>query len=94
MTYEEALEKLKYLIGGESDQYPPDYDIPIQVAIEALEKQIPIVRGEWILTEYPYGCKQYRCSNCANDSWWDKNFAYGDEKFCPNCGADMQGESK
>lgn len=52
----------------------------------------PVVRGEWILTEYTYGCKKYRCSNCVDDDWWDKKFAYGDEKFCPNCGADMRGE--
>lgn len=51
---------------------------------------VPVVHGEWILTEYPYGQKTYVCSECRNDDWWHGKYAYGDERFCPNCGADMR----
>lgn len=34
----EAKKSLEFLISGKSDQYPPDYDLQIQVAIKALEE--------------------------------------------------------
>lgn len=38
MTESEAIKGLTYLIGGKSNQYPPDYDVHIQTAIKALEE--------------------------------------------------------
>lgn len=38
MTEKEAINGLNYLISGKSSQYPPDYDMHIQVAIKALEE--------------------------------------------------------
>lgn len=55
---------------------------------------IPVAHGRWIETEFPYGCKQYRCSNCIEDEWWNDRFAYGDEHYCPNCGAKMDEEDE
>lgn len=51
----------------------------------------PVRHGHWIETIFPYGCKQYRCSNCIEDEWWNGKFAYGDEHYCPNRGAKMDG---
>ena len=50
----------------------------------------PVRRGRWILTEYPYGQKTYLCSECKDDDWWNGKYAYGDERYCPNCGAKME----
>lgn len=45
------------------------------------------VRGEWI---FPYGDKKYkRCSVCGSVFY---SIPYN-TNFCPNCGADMRGES-
>ena len=52
---------------------------------------VPVVRGEWILGESAIGQKQYFCSVCKDDDYWKRRFCFGDEKFCPNCGADMRG---
>ena len=41
MTYEEALEGLKYLISEDCTDTQFDYREEIELAIEALEKQIP-----------------------------------------------------
>lgn len=38
MTENKAIKGLTYLISGKSNQYPPDYDLHIQVAITALEE--------------------------------------------------------
>lgn len=51
---------------------------------------VPVVRGEWILSESAIGQKQYFCSACKDDDYWKRRFCFGDEKFCPNCGADMR----
>lgn len=59
MTEKEALEGLYYLIGGKSNQYPPDYDMHIQIAIAALEKHIPKKPVE-------YEDKYYGCPTCDN----------------------------
>lgn len=52
----------------------------------------PVRHGRWILAEYPYGQKTYLCSECKDDDWWNSKYAYGDERYCPNCGAKMGGE--
>lgn len=52
----------------------------------------PVRHGQWILIEYPYGQKTYICSECKDDDWWNGRYAYGDEHYCPNCGAKMDGK--
>lgn len=46
----------------------------------------PVVRGKWVEEKYPL----YVCSECG--AVYQK-VGYG-FNFCPNCGADMRGESK
>ena len=46
--------------------------------------------GLWI--EAPrlyYGDKQYECSLCYSDTFWDKHIIYQKYPYCPNCGAKM-----
>lgn len=52
-------------------------------AIQALEQQLKI--GHWIDT----GSGQ-ECSECKEIQYGYDNFRY----FCPNCGADMRGDSE
>lgn len=85
MTYEETIKALQYLISGESEQYPPDYDIPIRKAIEALEKQIPKKpKEEWSKSPFSddKGClfQHLMCPNCG------KMEVNKLDDFCPHCG--------
>lgn len=65
--------------------------------IDALESipaadVVPIRYGRWIVPRRTiYGCPQYVCSACKKDPYWKKCFCHGDEKYCPNCGAKMNG---
>ena len=46
--------------------------------------------GRWI--EPPrlyYGAKQYECSLCYSDTFWNKHSIYEKYPHCPNCGAKM-----
>ena len=46
--------------------------------------------GLWI--EAPrlcYGAKQYECSLCYLNKFWDKHCIYQKFPYCPNCGAKM-----
>ena len=49
-----------------------------------------VVHGRWI--EPPrlyYGAKQYECSLCYSDTFWNKNSITEKYPHCPNCGALM-----
>lgn len=77
MTYEEAIEILL------QDYYSPDTSDAVEVAIEALEKQIPkkpvatehFFRGccpcceEYIVTEYSF---PKHCENCGQALDWSE----------------------
>ena len=46
--------------------------------------------GQWI--ESPrlyYGAKQYECSLCYSDTFWNKHSITEKYPHCPNCGAKM-----
>ena len=45
---------------------------------------VEVRHGEWI---YDHWC-EFRCSICGH---WSKTEPRGKEKFCPNCGAKMDG---
>ena len=50
----------------------------------------PVVHGQWVLKETVHiGLKEYMCSECAEDEYWEKYYCRGNEKHCPNCGAKM-----
>lgn len=44
----------------------------------------PMRDGEW----------QYICSVCKNDNYWRNNVCYQKHRYCPNCGAKMDGGAK
>ena len=46
--------------------------------------------GRWIETpRLCYGAKQYECSLCYSDTFWNKHSIYEKYPHCPNCGAIM-----
>ena len=50
----------------------------------------PVRHGRWI--ESPrlyYGAKQYECSLCYSDTFWNKHSITEKYPRCPNCGAKM-----
>ena len=50
----------------------------------------PVVHGKWLKYSHSYfGRHQCVCSECKNDNYWKKYFCYGNENYCPNCGAKM-----
>ena len=63
--------------------------------IEAIKPSdvAPVRHGRWI--EPPrlyYGAKQYECSLCYSDTFWNKHSITEKYPHCPNCGARMDGE--
>ena len=79
MTAKEAIKTIKVAIAEDKWEYPLDYSIAFETAIEALEKQIPKkLKGDgWLY-----------CPICGRDVLMDR-FDY-----CPNCGANMDGGAK
>ena len=50
----------------------------------------PVRHGRWIETPHLYyGAKQYECSLCYSDTFWNKHSIYEKYPHCPNCGAKM-----
>ena len=50
----------------------------------------PVRHGRWIETpRLYYGAKQYECSLCYSDTFWNKHSIYEKYPHCPNCGAIM-----
>lgn len=79
----------------------PDHQNPKQMGARMVVQRIrcapaadvaPVVHGRWVLIETGYGAKIYECSECKDDDYWKHHFAGGFERFCPNCGARMDGE--
>ena len=55
------------------------------------------MRGKWTYGEDEYGIDGYHCDKCGFFVPWDYTHKFidfiKDYHFCPNCGADMRGES-
>ena len=50
----------------------------------------PVRHGQWIETpRLYYGAKQYECSLCYSDTFWNKHCITEKYPHCPNCGAIM-----
>ena len=75
MTYEEAIENLKYLISDDCTDTQHDFVKEIKIAIEALEKQIP-KKPYWETYD------GWHCKSCGLN-------VFSDEYFCPVCGQEI-----
>ena len=78
MTYEEAIENLQYIISNDCTETQHDFVEEIEMAIEALEKQIP---KKPVLENRYSG--HYNCPICNEDCTYDTVFKY---PYCPFCG--------
>ena len=70
------------------EPYPDDYHTPLGT-LRACVDDAPSIerkRGEWI-DDDKHNHKYHRCSICGLG-----RFNWGEDNFCPNCGADMRGE--
>ena len=78
---------------GNYDQYTDGFD----EAVDRVENfpaadVAPVVHGKWIEVPWVYyGAKQYICNQCKDDEYWKKRELHFKEKYCPNCGAKMDG---
>ena len=77
MTYEEAIKQLNSVAVYHFDKYTTD---AIDMAIEALEKQIP--------KKPLHMHKNYYCPICKEDGWllWDDAIPNDMDKYCGICG--------
>ena len=86
---EAALNCFHAWVDNYGDVHTPD-EIPEYRAIEDLPSAQPErKKGKWIDETFkPWGLvyHPYKCDQCGEHSEADSN-------FCPNCGADMRGES-
>lgn len=66
--------------------------------LEQIIKDKPLVHGRWLKTEEPLGWHEVDCVECSvcHDSWIadeDYGLDFADFwKYCPSCGARMDGE--
>ena len=84
MTEEEAIKTIEIAIAEVEWNYPMDYAIAFEKAIEALEKQIP-KKPEFIADGYADGELVYDtwvCPSCGKHY----EVYYDDYDFCPKCG--------
>ena len=52
----------------------------------------PVRHGRWIEPPRLYsGAKQYECSLCYSDTFWNKHSITEKYNHCPNCGCRMDG---
>ena len=83
MTREEAKaileEEAEFLYGNDK----PHNRIAFDMAISALSEK----KGEWIWNKPTNPISYCKCSAC-NSGCWEMEFNY-----CPNCGADMRGDT-
>ena len=73
---------------------PPDAHYPHWYAdkIKAIPAAdvAPVRHGRWIESHHLYyGAKQYECSLCWAEAFWDKHGITEKYPCCPNCGAKM-----
>ncbi len=69
--------------------------------VEASTDMVEVVHGEWKETMQPLGFEEVKCATCSvcNDDWiMDEDMCIDDYKtlwkYCPVCGAKMDGERR
>lgn len=90
MSNQDAIEYLLYM---KHDVYMNSpMDIALDTAIEALKQPAinPIRHGQWRIIDIDFNC--WRCM-CCGEEWVlnDGNPSDNGMKFCPHCGARMDG---
>ena len=85
MTFKEAIKTIQVAIAEVEWEYPLDYSVAFETAIEALEKQIPrkcrIKSTAKLQTFYCPTCEQVVVSRIENE-WLAGRL----QKYCDNCG--------
>lgn len=89
--------KREYAVDAVLDVYcdTPDIDLSCEKFEAAILKiqtsdVSPVRHGRWIETpRLYYGAKQYECSLCYSDTFWNKHCITEKYPHCPNCGAKM-----
>ena len=80
------------------------YGKSLRVVLDALREEHaadvrPVVRGKWHSRFYyrestkSYDCEMHVCSECGSEWSYDAETGVSEFNYCPNCGADMRGES-
>ena len=80
------------------------YGKSLRVVLDALREEHaadvrPVVRGKWHSRFYDrestksYDCEMHVCSECGSEWSYDAETGVSEFNYCPNCGADMRGES-
>lgn len=70
----------------------------IRIALRCMERCPTLTlddlrpKGRWKKYYNSYfGQHRCVCSECEDEEYWKRNYNYGYESFCPNCGAYMRG---
>jgi hypothetical protein len=84
MTPQEAIKIIETAIAEVEWEYPMDYAVAFETAVNALNKQIP--KKPKGITDPIFGDITIVCPNCCNanlDNPFDISRVYD---YCPNCG--------
>lgn len=94
MTNEEAKEVLKEQIDRYGQEYDSEGIEALNMAIQALEQSRP--KGKWKILDECANEGVY-CSECHKKIFkleFSPTMKWRNFKYCPNCGADMRGDSE
>ena len=91
MTVKEAIKTIQVAIAEAEWEYPLDYSVAFETAIEALEKQIP-KKPQYVDTRFRHHGRKisdgstldkcYKCPNCNSHIF----HVFDSEKCCKYCG--------
>jgi hypothetical protein len=92
---DDAIKEIKHDL--ESLWYASDierYEEGVEFAISCLEymetiEAEPAKHGKWTIEDLTPGTMRVKCSKCRISRWMERGRFY---KYCPNCGARMDGE--
>lgn len=84
--------KLEDLVRGNSARYHHVDDVIAAIAGQPTVDAVEVVHGRWALEkEYADGTADYKCSACEYDDNFNRNLVNAFYKYCPYCGAKMDG---